>query len=133
MPENCYQVLGLPRSASPAEIRAAFVQQVKRHHPDALGPAALWQSPLPRRLHDIQFAYRVLSNQETRLAHDRSLEASERHHFDRQRAVKRRLRRYDHRHPRPVPRLNRPVRWRAIAAIGLGFSVAVPLALMYLS
>jgi curved DNA-binding protein CbpA len=133
MPENCYQVLGLSRCASSVEIRAAFVRQVKRHHPDALGPDAVRQAPLSRRMQDIQSAYRVLSDPETRLTHDRKLEAAERHHFDRQRAVQRRLRRYDRRHPRPAPRLYRRVPWRALAAMGLGFSVAIRLAVSYFS
>ena len=32
--DECYHVLGVPRSASAAEVTAAFRRLVKRHHPD---------------------------------------------------------------------------------------------------
>lgn len=131
MHENCYQVLGVARTASPAEVRAAFVREVKRHHPDALGLNAMRQAAPLHRLHDIQAAYRVLSNPEARAAHDRTLEAFEHHHFNRQRAVQRRLRHYDRRYPRPAPRPYRKLRWRALMIIALGAAIVARLALQY--
>ncbi len=131
MHENCYQVLGVARTASPAEVRAAFVRQVKRHHPDALGLEAMRQAAPLRRLHDIQAAYRVLSNPEARAAHDRTLEAFEHHHFDRQRVVQRRLRHYDRLHPRPVPRPYRQLRWRSVMVMVLGVAIVARLVLQY--
>jgi len=132
MHENCYRVLGIPKSASPAEVRAGFVRQIKRHHPDAVGADPLRQG-LPRRLHDIQAAYRVLSDPEARARHDRTLEAAERHHFARQRAVQGRLRRYDRRHRQAVPRPSRPGRRPRLIALALAFLIALRMALHYLA
>ena len=131
MHENCYQVLGVARTASPAELRAAFVRQVKRHHPDAL--EGMRQAALPSRLHDIQAAYRLLSDPKARAEHDRILKAAEQDHFYRQRAVQRRLHRYDRRHPRRVPRPYRQVRWRSLSIASLGLSIAACMVLQYWS
>ena len=49
-----YRTLGLPRGASLAEVKRAYRQLAKEHHPDAAGPAAL-----PRFL-AIQAAYEQL-------------------------------------------------------------------------
>lgn len=122
MQDNFYQVLGVARTASPAEVRAAFVRLVKQHHPDMTGGGAV-----PRRLHDIQVAYRCLSDPEARAQHDRLLETAERAHFERQRAVQRRLRRYDRRHPYPVPHQYRRVGWRSLAMVVLGVAFAAHL------
>lgn len=133
MSENCYQVLGVSRSASPAEIRAGFVRQVKRHHPDALTLDPLRHAVPPRQLHDIQTAYRILSDPDARARHDSALVAAERHHFARQRAVQRRLRLYDHRHPGPPPRRPRRIRWRALAPVAVSMAITARLALHYLT
>ena len=125
-----YQVLGVTRKASPAELRAAYVRLLKRHHPDAAQPRA----SLPQRLRDIQTAYRCLSQPTTRAAHDRDLTSRERAHFQSQRAVRRSLRRYDRRYPQPaLPRP--PVRrkpWRALLAAALGAALAAQLSLRLL-
>jgi DnaJ-class molecular chaperone len=112
-----YQVLGITRTASPTDIRAAFVRLAKHHHPDYARNAG----DLPGRLHEVQQAYRCLSDASARAAHDRELEESERLHFARQRSVQHRLRRYDGRHPHPQPRPQpdprsrlRAIRWRSL-------------------
>lgn len=94
---NFYQVLGVARTASQTEIRAAYARLVRRHHPDVAGA-------LPDRLRDVQQAYRALSRTDARAEHDLAIIAAERLHADRRARVQRRLRGYDRRHPRPVPR-----------------------------
>ena len=124
-----YQVLGVMRGASRAELRAAYVRLLKRHHPDAGQPRA----SLPQRLRDIQTAYRCLSQPTTRAAHDRDLASRERAHFQSQRAVRRSLRRYDRRHPRPaLPPPARRKPWRALLAAALGAALAAQLSLRLL-
>lgn len=91
-----YQVLGVARDASLPDIRAAFVRLAKHHHPDHARSAAL-----PGRLHEIQQAYRCLSEAGARARHDDELAESERLHIARQRRVQDRLARYDGRHARP--------------------------------
>lgn len=115
MERDLYQILGVARTASAAEIRARYVRLLKLHHPDAAGS-------LPGRLADVQAAYRSLADPAVRAAHDRRLAEGERTHFERQRRVQRRLGRYDRGHRRPVPRAPRPRRWRAmlIAVVGIG-------------
>jgi len=95
-----YQVLGVPRDASSAAIRASFVRLAKHHHPDHAHGAG----DLPGRLHEVQRAYRCLSDTEARMRHDHALQEDERLHFARQRRVQGRLSRYDGRHPHPQPR-----------------------------
>ncbi|MBE2992940.1 DnaJ domain-containing protein [Sphingomonas sp. CFBP 13603] len=95
-----YQVLGVTRDASSTDIRAAFVRLAKHHHPDHARRAG----ELPGRLQEVQQAYRCLSDDTARTAHDRALHESERLHFARQRSLQHRLRRYDGRHPHPQPR-----------------------------
>lgn len=112
-----YQVLGVTRTASSTDIRAAFVRLAKHHHPDHARNAG----ELPGRLQEVQQAYRCLSDDGARAAHDLALEESERLHFARQRSVQHRLRRYDGRHPHPQPRPQpdsrsrlRAIRWRSL-------------------
>lgn len=58
-----YEVLGIPRSAAPAEIRAAYRRVVKNVHPDANGPSSLFLL--------VQEAYEVLGDADRRAAYDR--------------------------------------------------------------
>ena len=121
MQRDYYQILGVTQNASPHAIRAAFVRLSKRYHPDMPGS----ESGLQSRLHDVQQAYHCLSDTNARALHDRMLDESRRLHMARQRAVQRRLWRYDRRHPHPTPRVYRRGRWRVglIVAALLGLIV----------
>ncbi len=125
MERDFYQILGIDRSASHTEIRAAYIRLAKRHHPDGASHVA----PLPGRLQDIQRAYRELSNVDVRARHDALLDDEQRRHAARQRAVQRRLRHYDRRHPQP--RLRRIVRpgWRSLVMMSVGLAVVARLSL----
>jgi DnaJ-class molecular chaperone len=113
-----YQVLGIARDASPAQIRAAYIHHAKRHHPD-LAP----HGALPGRLHEVQQAYRCLSDNEARANHDRVLRENEALHAARQRSVQRHLRRYDRRHAHPPPRIRRRLAWRPLLVVAVGVAV----------
>lgn len=129
MARDFYQVLGVARTASSAEIRGAFVRLAKRHHPD-IGDGS---GSMPGRLQEIQQAYRCLSDDESRALHDRALDIEEKRHFHRQRLIRRRLRRYDRRHPRPMPRPYRQLSWRSLVLVLAAFGIAAHLGLRFLS
>lgn len=121
-----YQVLGVLRTASSADIRTAFVRLAKHHHPDHAGDAG----DLPGRLQEVQQAYRCLSDERARAAHDRALDDSERLHFARQRRVQRRLHRFDGRHPHAQPRPQpdpqsrlRRIRWRSLLVATVSMTI----------
>lgn len=126
MQRDFYQVLGVTRDASSTDIRAAFVRLAKLHHPDHARNAG----ELPGRLHEVQQAYRCLSDAYARVEHDRTLEKGERLHFARQRSVQRRLQRYDGRHPRPQPHPKsapqsrlRNIRWQSLLVAIVGVTI----------
>jgi curved DNA-binding protein len=61
-----YEVLGVPRTAAPEQIRRAFRKLARRHHPDVdKDPAA------EERFKEINDAYQVLSDPATRARYDR--------------------------------------------------------------
>ncbi len=62
MTRDFYKELGLSPAATAAEIKGAYRQLVKRHHPDAGGDS--------QRIVAINLAYGVLSQAETRQAYD---------------------------------------------------------------
>ena len=64
---NLYVVLGIAPDASPEVIRAAYRTLAKKYHPDRVGPAGT------KRFREIAEAYRVLSDPESRGAHNREL------------------------------------------------------------
>jgi len=64
---NLYIVLGIPPDASPEVIRSAYRSLAKAYHPDRVGPGGTSQ------FREIAEAYRVLSDPESRGAHNREL------------------------------------------------------------
>jgi DnaJ-class molecular chaperone len=61
---DAYAKLGVPITASTAEIRRAYRELALRHHPDRAGPGGT------ARFREIVEAYGVLSNPEARAAYD---------------------------------------------------------------
>lgn len=121
-----YQVLGVSRCATSEELRAAYARLAKRHHPDLSGAAGT----LPQRLYDVQQAYRCLSDTDRRMVHDQALDMHEKAHLASQNRVRRRLYRYDRRHPRRAPHPRRGVRWRPVV---ISIAIAVATAMIWLS
>ena len=65
---SCYRILGVPRSATDAEIRAAYIRLIKQYHPDRA------QNSENSASRDINHAYAILKDPKRRAEHDRSLE-----------------------------------------------------------
>lgn len=63
---DLYLILGLDRSATDEQIKAAFREKVKFYHPDSPGGGDR------NKFQDVKRAYQVLSNSLTRAQYDRS-------------------------------------------------------------
>ncbi len=63
MPKDYYELLGVPRDASDADIKAAFRTLAHQHHPDKEGGSA-------EKFKEINEAYQVLSDKEKRSQYD---------------------------------------------------------------
>lgn len=72
MSRDLYEVLGVPRNASEAEIKRAFRELTKKYHPDKNpgDPAA------EAKFKQVRDAYEILSNAEKRALYDRYGEAA---------------------------------------------------------
>lgn len=69
-----YEALGVPRDASSSEIRRAYLQLARRHHPDqhaAAGPRSVTEAE--RRMREINAAWAVLGTPASRASYDREL------------------------------------------------------------
>jgi len=76
MTETYYTVLEVVRSASPAEIRDAYLKLIRQMHPDLLANAPeYWKRRAEEKSKDVTEAYRVLSDTETRSFYDQQLDA----------------------------------------------------------
>ena len=69
--KDCYIVLGVSRSESPAGIHEAFRKLAKKYHPDFGGPEAT------EKFREIAQAYEVLSNPAQRRTYDQTLRREE--------------------------------------------------------
>ncbi len=67
MPRDYYEVLGVPRTASEAEIKKAYRKLARQHHPDR-NPG---DKQAEARFKEIQDAYEVLSDKTKREQYDR--------------------------------------------------------------
>jgi hypothetical protein len=65
MPPTHYEVLGVPSTATQAEVRAAYRAAARNHHPDAGGD--------PGRMRALNLAWAVLGDPVRRAAYDRAL------------------------------------------------------------
>ena len=68
-PRNYYDILGLPRSASAAEIKKRYRQLARKYHPDVLQDRGQSSSVFI----EINEAYRTLSDPAKRRAYDATL------------------------------------------------------------
>lgn len=66
-----YDTLGVSPDATAAQIRAAYVERARRHHPDVAGPAEVGAA-----MAELNRAYEVLRRQPTRDAYDARLRAT---------------------------------------------------------
>lgn len=74
-----YRALGLPRGASTEEIRLAYLDLVKRLHPDRhIGRPAAERALAERRMREVTEAYGVLGDPERRTAYDAALRGASR-------------------------------------------------------
>ena len=65
MRQNCYSVLGVPRTATTSEIRAAYRRLARMYHPDLNS-----EPEAETRMKEINEAYNVLSDPRLRFLHD---------------------------------------------------------------
>ncbi|EST06098.1 Carboxylesterase, type B [Kalmanozyma brasiliensis GHG001] len=78
--DSLYAVLGVKPSSTTAEIRAAYLAQVRLHHPDKLqqlgDPTAIADSPASSdRIRQLNHAYKVLTDHQARSNYDDLLAA----------------------------------------------------------
>ena len=64
--KDCYEVLGVPKTASDGEIKKAFFKLAKQYHPDA-NPG---DKTAEARFKEVNEAYSVLSDSEKRARYD---------------------------------------------------------------
>ena len=65
MQQNCYSILGVPRTATTGEIRAAYRRLARMYHPDLNS-----EPEAEARMKEINEAYQVLSDPGRRFHHD---------------------------------------------------------------
>ncbi|SRR5581483_7025920 len=75
MTETYYTVLGVPRSATAAEIKAAYRELMRQVHPDAVPNASpYWKKLAEEKAKEINEAYQVLSHSAKRRQYDQLLD-----------------------------------------------------------
>lgn len=74
---DCYAVLGVPPAASDREIRAAYLQRARAHHPDRqAGADAATRRRSEARMQQVNRAWAVLGDPGRRAAYDAALAAT---------------------------------------------------------
>ena len=73
--DSHYQVLGVEKDASFADIKKAYVSLVKQYHPDKAGDSEAKKEEYNERLLKIMAAYEVLSDESARTSYDAELSA----------------------------------------------------------
>ena len=68
---DAYAVLGVPRTATQAELKAAHRALVRRHHPDLVPPEE--REAATRRVQQINVAYGFVHEPQARAAYDRAM------------------------------------------------------------
>lgn len=66
-----YQVLGVPRNSPVSRIRTAYLQTMRKYHPDKAG-----ELDYLGHFYEVQKAWEVLKDQKSRTAYDRQLQGS---------------------------------------------------------
>jgi curved DNA-binding protein CbpA len=66
-----YKTLGIKRSATPEEVKKAYFEMAKKHHPDSGDETEV------RKFHEVAEAYKILSDTEAKKSYDISLGAVE--------------------------------------------------------
>ncbi|OCH93630.1 DnaJ-domain-containing protein [Obba rivulosa] len=76
MSRTLYDILGVPRSASPEALRSAYRRAILASHPDKLPPSATPRDveAAAARFHDVRTAYDVLADPAKRRAYDNGLD-----------------------------------------------------------
>lgn len=73
-PIDAYAVLGVPRDATQAQLKAAHRSMVRRHHPDLAAPGE--REAATRLVQDVNVAYGLVRDAASRAAYDRALSGS---------------------------------------------------------
>lgn len=74
-----YEVLGVPRGATPEEVRRAYLRLARVHHPDHhVADARAEQVAAERRMREVNAAWQVLSDPERRRRYDEQLDLAPR-------------------------------------------------------
>lgn len=71
-----YEVLGVSRSASSSEVRRAYLQLARRHHPDVNAGSASSRQSSEREMQRVNEAWAVLGDEQRRRRYDDELRRS---------------------------------------------------------
>jgi curved DNA-binding protein CbpA len=121
MARDYYMVLGLPRGASPQQIKSAFRRSAKRLHPDACGEMDA------DGFRELNAAYQTLSNESKRRAYDAAL-GTQGSWGPSRRPVHPKGRQEMHRDPSPVVPLQNPIQANGVQILEVQVAMSSALA-----